>query len=107
MLAHIDEISLTPSPCNPNARVLYRDRAVPPAVEGITLGIAAIKKCQEIVELIGKQISCDRPPITSGGPEVKHDRAPRPTVRPPVEPHRATSFGQLVSAIERNHHVGS
>ena len=74
-----------------------------PAVEGITLGIAAIRKCQEIVELIGRHnmLACDRLPANvhhGGHPE--HDRAPRPVARPRVEPHRATPFGQLINAIE-------
>lgn len=107
--AEITEISLTELPANPFALVESR-YSVPPHREFYDKATRGIAIIQEMLHTIAAQAAAPFATVEhstvakrTGRPEVKQDRAPRPTARPPIEPHRATPFGRLITALEERH----
>jgi hypothetical protein len=95
--AVLEEVSLVPdSPANPEAKVLHRYPA--PPLQFYDLGIAAVNKCIQIVELMQRLSARPEPAVEESHYIImtKHDPAPRLQ----IEPHRATPFGRLIDAIE-------
>ena len=109
--ARLDEISLVPdNPGNPDAIV----RPTPAVVQSYVLMADWVKVLIKYVEVLQKLPPPPTLERTTSGciPRPMLERTNQrllsnPRTRPPVEPHRATPFGALVSAIERNHHVAS
>jgi len=101
--ADLDEISLTPTPCNPACVVTSRI-SVSPALETYDLAAKGISRLMEVVEQLRNKLNAEPPPLPTRTP--KHPNAkPRFAARPRPQPElrRAGSFGALVRAIERNH----
>ena len=103
--AEITEISLTDCPANPKALVRTRDRAVMSDYvrkihEHTDLFAKAFDNMRRQVEAMQKFVA-----MTPSRPQAAVTTRSIPRPRLPVEPHPQTSFGALVSQIERNHHV--
>jgi YD repeat-containing protein len=93
--ADLDEISITPTPANPDCVISWR---IPtsPQPEFFDLARQGIGKIIEIVELLRKLDAQSSPPAPKPAPPVARPRLP-------VEPHRATEFGKFITAMERAH----
>jgi hypothetical protein len=111
--AEITEISLTDVPANPQAIVRNRSRVAPFAAyvgklhAHADLTIRAVGLMQRQLEILQRLSSTPlvRGSNTASDPAPSR-RTPQAKPRPQLEPHRASSFGALVSAMERNHHAG-
>lgn len=116
--AVLDEVTITNTPANPAAKILFRYRP-PPALEAYDSTrqsfLRAMKAVEDLQAIIRARPIKNDNVINDPAPKPRHPNAQfRPhlrdgdnrTIKPtPVEPHRATPFGALVSAIERNHHA--
>ena len=91
--ATLDEVSIVnDNPGNPDARILVRHR--PTSLAGFDLAIEHAKKLMAHIEAAQRLFrEAPAPPPR-----------PKPKPRVPVEPHRATPFGQLIQQMERNQH---
>lgn len=97
--AELIELSLVDQPACPAALVDYRG-PLPPHDRHCDNLIAAVKNWQARVELL-RQIVRDAP----DPPPAPLPPLPRAKSKPRLQtvPYRATAFGSLVWAIERNH----
>ena len=94
--ADLDEISITPTPCNPDCVIRWR---IPtsPANEMFDLARQGIGKAMiEIVALLRKINAQSAAPAPKPARRVARPRLP-------VEPHRATPFGKFITEMERAH----
>jgi HK97 family phage prohead protease len=104
------EVSMTDIPANPAAKILYRDRS-PPALAAFDIALAGVGKMRELVALLQE---ANAAPPASVKPKHPNATAPKlsgvlkraPEVVPPrVVPHRRGAFGQLITELEKRHHV--
>jgi YD repeat-containing protein len=93
--ADLDEISITPTPCNPDCIITSRF-PTSSQPEFFDLARQGIGKIIEIIDLLRKLDAQSARPPPKPAPPVA-----RPQL--PVEPHRATPFGKLITEMERVH----
>ena len=104
--AEICEISLTDRPCNPNAVVRSRDRAVMGEYlktlhTQSDLMIRSVQIVQQGFDALAKMYR-EQASVTPARPTPRPQQARRPrVVMMASEPHRATPFGKLVDAMEQ------
>jgi hypothetical protein len=95
--ADIDEISITPTPANPDCVITSRF-PTSSQPEFFDLARQGIGKIIEILDLLRKLDAQSAPPATP-----RHPRAVAPPRRAVVAPRPRTEFGKLVDAMERAH----
>jgi hypothetical protein len=93
--ADLDEVSITPTPCNPDCIITSRI-LTSPANEMFDLARQGIGKIIEIIDLLRKLDAQSAPSASKPAPPVARPRLP-------VEPHRMPEFGKLITAMEINH----
>jgi hypothetical protein len=105
--ATLEEVSIVNDPAHPGAKITQRYRQSA-AVEFYDIAIAGVGKCIEIVELLRKinHEQPDRAPANSEPVPNSEDHRPSNRThgsafsRDRIEPHRATDFGKLITAME-------
>lgn len=113
--ADITEISLTPSPANPDCVVTMRG-PISPASEALDLVRNSVLRAQAVIEQL-RQLNNKQPEPAPQQPAYmpKHPNAKAPPLRrsasplrrattaPPVELHRTTAFGKFITEMEQAH----